>query len=86
MEVAPGEAALRGGWRGVRASACSVLTQVKTIGCLVGRRAVFSANDKLLDAYKDLPTTDEEYVIEAILDERRRGVETAFRVKWRVRP
>ena len=52
----------------------------------VARRAVFSAADKLLEEYKDTePEADQEFDVEAILDERRRGTETAFRVKWQAR-
>ena len=31
------------------------------------------------------PEDEQEYIVEAILDEKRRGNESVFRVKWQVR-
>ena len=44
----------------------------------------YSKGDLLLDEYLDKTDDDQLYVVEAIIDERRRGKKREFRIKWEV--
>ena len=45
----------------------------------------YKAGDFLLGNYLDKTDDDQLYVVEAIIDERRRGKKREFRIKWEVR-
>ena len=48
------------------------------------RSMTYKAGDLLLDEYLDKTDDDQLYVVEAIVDERRRGKKREFRIKWEV--
>ena len=46
----------------------------------------YKTGDLLIDEYLNKTDDDQLYVVEAIVDERRRGKKREFRVKWEVCP